>query len=80
MKTRKSVVDGHELKIFLHENKKEELVLIAIPELEWSYALTYEEISNDFALLTESRMKERGIDSHEAAGFALRLLQWIREM
>jgi YueH-like protein len=77
MKIRKNFMEGLEQKVYIHENKKEELILIAIPDIEWSYLFTYEaeDIQKDLFQSLKRRVTEE-----KAEVIGSRILQWTREM
>ncbi|KSU62283.1 hypothetical protein AS034_09145 [[Bacillus] enclensis] len=77
MKIRKNFMEGLEQKVFIHENKKEELFLIAIPSIEWSYLFTYED--DDIQENIFQSLKRR-VSEEKAGVIASRILQWTREM
>lgn len=65
--------------VYIYENKKEEYSIIAIPELEWSTKITYEEERRD--------LKERLINSFQALieeeateQLSEKIVQWVAEM
>ncbi|TMU88017.1 hypothetical protein FGG79_07885 [Bacillus sp. BHET2] len=77
MKIRKNLLDGLEQKVYIYENKKEEFILIAIPTIEWSFSLTYEEDNIQMKLFDSLK----GRVSEEAANtLSLRIVQWTCEM
>ncbi|WP_175988548.1 YueH family protein [Bacillus sp. Marseille-Q1617] len=77
MKIRKNFMEGLEQKVYIHENKKEELILIAIPEIEWSYSFTYEDdnVHKNLFVSLKGRVSEG-----DAEVISSRILQWTREM
>jgi hypothetical protein len=77
MKIRKNFLEGLEQKVYIHENKKEELILVAIPDIEWSYSFTYDaaDIRNKLLLSLKVRVTEE-----TAELVSRRILQWTREM
>ncbi|MGR3763607.1 YueH family protein [Rossellomorea sp. NS-SX7] len=77
MKIRKNFMEGLEQKVYIHENKKEELILIAIPDIQWSYSFTYED-DNIQRNLFESL--KRRVSEENAEVISGRILQWTREM
>jgi hypothetical protein len=77
MKIRKNFMEGLEQKVYIHENKKEELTLIAIPDIEWSYLFTYED--DDIHKNLIQSLKRR-VSVEKAEVISIRILQWTREM
>ncbi|MCA1056677.1 YueH family protein [Rossellomorea aquimaris] len=77
MKIRKNFLEGLEQKVYIYENKREELILIAIPDLEWSFSITYEE-EDPKGQLMQSLKKLIGEESADVV--SERILQWTREM
>ncbi|MEG9296408.1 YueH family protein [Mangrovibacillus sp. Mu-81] len=77
MKIRKNFMEGLEQKVYIHENKKEELILVAIPDIEWSYSFMYEDDQIQTNLLHSLK---RRVSPEEADVISSRILQWTREM
>ncbi|MBM7578279.1 YueH family protein [Jeotgalibacillus terrae] len=79
MKIRKSYGSYGERTVYIHENKKEETILVAIPSLEWSWFFTYDEAGGE--LLNQlSESLSRRTDQSEAEELASRIRQWTGEM
>ncbi|QFT90430.1 hypothetical protein FIU87_17450 [Bacillus sp. THAF10] len=79
MKIRKANLQVHTFQVYIHENKKEEQTLIAIPFIKWSTIVPYEEGT---AALT-NRLNEEfrlSLDEEDANHLSLKLVQWVREM
>ena len=79
MKIRKAMLLEQETNIYLYENKKEEYTLVAIPTIEWSTLIPYEEetsLLND--RLQHSLVKQ--IHQSDALNLTSKILQWVREM
>lgn len=65
--------------VYLHENKKEQHTLVAVPELEWSTIISYEEekqalvqrLHQSFSKLTEEE---------PALELARKITHWVTEM
>jgi hypothetical protein len=70
-------MEGLEQKVYIHENKKEELILIAIPDIEWSYLFTYEDDDIQKDLIQSLK---RAVSDEKAELISSRILQWTREM
>lgn len=77
MKIRKNFFDGKEQKVFIYENKKEEYILVAIPEINWSISFTYSEGQVEEKIY-ETLLKN--VDEESAFGLSKKLHQWTREM
>jgi hypothetical protein len=77
VKVRKVFFNSEEKKVFIHENKKEEYIMVAIPELHWSIDFTYDEENVQgkiYATLIGN------IPEQEAEALGARIYQWTREM
>ncbi|MEW9503149.1 YueH family protein [Jeotgalibacillus marinus] len=79
MKIRNSFGLNEERKVFIHENKKEESVLVAIPSLSWSTYFSYDEYGEQLVEDMISSLKQR-TEENEATELAQRINQWTREM
>jgi hypothetical protein len=79
MKIRKALLLEKETNIYLYENKKEEYTLVAIPNIEWSTRIPYEE---ETSLLKERLRQslEKQADQSDVLNLTLKILQWVREM
>jgi YueH-like protein len=77
MKIRKNFLEGLEQKVYIYENKKEELILIAVPCIQWSYSFTYEE--EDIQTKLFHSLQER-VSGETATTLSSRIVQWTREM
>lgn len=77
MKIRKNFLEGLEQKVFIYENKKDEFILIAIPDIRWSYSFTYGE-DNIQPKLQESLQGRVSKETAETLSF--RIVQWTSEM
>ncbi|MEC2078305.1 YueH family protein [Metabacillus fastidiosus] len=82
MKIRKANMNVHNQllsNVYIYENKKEEYSLVAIPELEWSMTVKYEEERSSLrSRLTQSF--EKKIDKEDAEQLAEKIVQWTAEM
>ncbi|MGD6848515.1 YueH family protein [Rossellomorea aquimaris] len=77
MKIRKNFLEGMEQKVYIYENKKDEFILIAVPDIQWSYSFTYDEDNIQTKLLESLQ----GRVSKETAGtLSSRIVQWTSEM
>lgn len=82
MKIRKANVKNDNISItnvYIYENKKEEYSLIAIPEIEWSTTISYEEKRDElYSRLITSLTKN--IEQETADELARKVQQWVSEM
>jgi len=77
LKIRKIFLEGMEQKVYIYENKKDEFILIAVPDIQWSYSFTYDEDNIQTKLLESLQ----GRVSKETAGtLSSRIVQWTSEM
>ncbi|WRP08191.1 YueH family protein [Rossellomorea aquimaris] len=77
MKIRKNFLEGLEQKVYIYENKKDEFILIAVPDIRWSYSFTYEEDN----IQTKLQESLQGRVPREAAEtLSSRIVQWTSEM
>ncbi|PPA72258.1 YueH family protein [Jeotgalibacillus proteolyticus] len=79
MKIRNSINGNKERKVFIHENKREESVLVAIPSLNWSILFSYDEFGEGLADKMKKTLGQKA-DQEEAEELVQRILQWTREM
>lgn len=82
MKIRKANVhNGNKLitNVYIYENKKQELSMIAIPEVEWSTIIQYEE---DREVLNKRLLNSLStkVGDQTASELANKLVQWVGEM
>jgi len=65
--------------VYIYENRKEEYIVIAVPDLEWSYLVRYEEEIETLRtkLLVSLR---KTVVNEQAEPFVDKLLYWTREM
>ena len=82
MKIRKANVkiENHNItNVYIYENKKEEYSLIAIPEIEWSTTISYEEKRDElYHRLITSLTKN--VEQETADELARKVQQWVSEM
>jgi hypothetical protein len=77
LKIRKNFLEGMEQKVYIYENKKDEFILIAVPDIQWSYSFTYDEDNIQTKILESLQ----GRVSKETAGtLSSRIVQWTSEM
>lgn len=79
MKIRKFISSSEEKKVFIHENKKEEMVLVAIPSLHWSIEFSYDDMGEKMVQTITTSLSSQ-TDSSTATEIANRISQWTREM
>jgi hypothetical protein len=81
MKIRKAPIhaDHQQQNVYIYENKKEEYIVVSIPDLEWSICVRYEEETNDVQMRIEQSLR-RVLDAEKAASLTAKITQWIREM
>ncbi|RLQ97127.1 YueH family protein [Falsibacillus albus] len=77
MKIRKTFMNGHETKVYIYENKKEESFMVAVPQLEWSTTFSYEEEKTALLERMESSLSTK---IEESEVLSNRIFQWTREM
>lgn len=80
MKIRKTIINeqSSQQNVYIYENKKEQYIVVAIPYLEWSMQVTYDDLAN-----IESRLHHslrRVLDEQYVRSLAVKLAQWMREM
>ncbi|MGM7722571.1 YueH family protein [Metabacillus sp. Hm71] len=65
--------------VYIYENKKQEFTMIAIPEIEWSTTVQYEEEREELkARLIASLSKNAAENTAEE--LAAKLIHWVGEM
>ncbi|MCM3618992.1 YueH family protein [Sutcliffiella horikoshii] len=79
MKIRKANLQAETFSVYIHENKKEEQTLIAIPFIKWSTVILYEEDNTSLTKRLEDEFQS-ALDSEEATHLSLKIVQWVREM
>jgi len=82
VKIRKAnVKNGEELitNVYIYENKKQEFSMIAIPEIEWSTTVTYEEGREELSARLQSSLSEK-VESDTAGELAGKIGHWVGEM
>lgn len=82
MKIRKANVhNGNNLitNVYIYENKKQEISMIAIPEIEWSTTVPYEEEREILKVrLLDSLSKRVTLDTADA--LTNKMIHWVGEM
>jgi hypothetical protein len=81
MKIRKAVISDEQTptKVYIYENKKEEYMVIAIPDLEWSFFVPYEEEPEALRKRLASSL-QRVIAQEQTEMLVSKLLYWVHEM
>ncbi|BDG42509.1 YueH family protein [Saccharococcus caldoxylosilyticus] len=85
MKIRKAIISDEQTpaKVYIYENKKEEYMVVAIPDLEWSFFLRYEEepetLRERLASSLNSSLK-RVVAQEQLEMLVNKLLYWVHEM
>ncbi|MGN9866416.1 YueH family protein [Bacillus swezeyi] len=82
MKIRKAnIMNGDQMitDVYLHENKKQFHTLVAVPQLEWSMLISYEEEKS--ALVKKLDASLANITEKQAAAeLSQKIVQWVTEM
>ncbi|ACJ34322.1 Uncharacterized conserved protein [Anoxybacillus flavithermus WK1] len=80
VKIRKTMIDSPSLQqnVYIYENKKEQYIVVAIPYLEWSIHVTYDDLANIELRLQQSLANV--LDEEHVLPLAMKLAQWMREM
>ncbi|MFS1516028.1 YueH family protein [Bacillus sp. SCS-151] len=79
MKIRKAIINNQQEKIYLYENKKEEYTIIAIPIIEWSFKVDYEQDAETLKSILYSSLKSH-TNSDTSQDLTNKISQWVREM
>jgi len=79
MKIRKTNIQGKQTPVFIHENKKEEYTVVAIPEIHWSMFISYEEEKEEMIHRILETLPNKPLDE-EKRSLAERIFLWVREM
>jgi YueH-like protein len=81
MKIRKAIISDEQTpaKVYIYENKKEEYMVVAIPDLEWSFFLRYEEEPETLRERLTSSLK-RVVAQEQLEMLVNKLLYWVHEM
>ncbi|MEK5323488.1 YueH family protein [Aeribacillus sp. FSL M8-0254] len=82
MKVRKANIihNGEEIRnVYIYENKKEEYILVAVPQLEWSKIIKYEEINDKTREHLQNSIAKRS-NENIAISLCSKITQWIQEM
>lgn len=81
MKIRKAVISDEQTptKVYIYENKKEEYMVVAIPDLEWSFFIPYEEEPETLRERLTLSLK-RVVAQEQTEMLVNKLLYWVHEM
>ncbi|MDX8366845.1 MULTISPECIES: YueH family protein [Bacillaceae] len=79
MKIRKAIINNQQEKIYLYENKKEEYTIIAIPIIEWSFKVDYEQDAETLKSILYSSLKSH-TNADTSQDLTNKISQWVREM
>ncbi len=79
LKIRKATIFNETKNIYLYENKKEEYTLVAVPSIEWSTIIPYEEELKPLKERTLTSISQR-VDDITASDLTNKILHWVREM
>ncbi|MFC4184461.1 YueH family protein [Saccharococcus thermophilus] len=81
MKIRKAVISDEQTptKVYIYENKKEEYMVVAIPDLEWSFFIPYEEEPETLRERLALSLK-RVVAQEQTEMLVNKLLYWVHEM
>ena len=82
MKIRKANINtqtGMIMDVYLHENRKELRTLVAVPQLEWSTIISYEEDKATLPERLEASLR-RHTEEAPAGELAKKIIHWVTEM
>ncbi|KJJ40995.1 hypothetical protein UM89_16055 [Bacillus subtilis] len=65
--------------VYLHENRKELRTLVAVPQLEWSTIISYEEDKASLPERLEDSLR-RHTEEAVADELAKKIIHWVTEM
>ncbi|QIW81214.1 YueH family protein [Bacillus tequilensis] len=65
--------------VYLHENRKELRTLVAVPQLEWSTVISYEEDKTSLPERLEASLR-RHTEEDPAGELAKKIIHWVTEM
>ncbi|OBA01776.1 hypothetical protein A9D36_16695 [Bacillus subtilis] len=65
--------------VYLHENRKELRTLVAVPQLEWSTIISYEEDKASLPERLEASLR-RYTEEAVANELAKKIIHWVTEM
>ncbi|MDQ0242821.1 hypothetical protein J2S09_000357 [Bacillus fengqiuensis] len=82
MKIRKANVRHEEVlieNVYVYEDKKQQQTLIAVPQLEWSVIMSYEEDIQSFKQRIQSSLEQK-VSAEVAEQLTEKINYWVREM
>ncbi|ANB57506.1 yueH-like family protein [Anoxybacillus sp. B7M1] len=81
MKIRKANIlnERETANVYIYENKKEEHIVVAIPHMEWSFLIRYEEETELLRSKLLSSLSKK-VEGAQAELLVDKLLYWVREM
>ncbi|POD88056.1 YueH family protein [Bacillus subtilis] len=82
MKIRKANINtqtGMITDVYLHENRKELRTLVAVPQLEWSTIISYEEDKATLPERLEASLR-RHTEETPAGELVKKIIHWVTEM
>lgn len=82
MKIRKANVRDEETlieNVYVYEDKKQQQTLIAVPQLEWSVMMSYEEDIQSFKQRIQSSLEQK-VSAETAEELTEKINYWVREM
>ncbi|CAN2254971.1 YueH family protein [Bacillus vallismortis] len=83
MKIRKANINtqtGMITDVYLHENRKELRTLVAVPQLEWSTIISYEEDKAALPERLETSLRRHTEEEDTAGELAKKIIHWVTEM
>ncbi len=82
MKIRKANVRHEEVlieNVYVYEDKKQQQTLIAVPQLEWSVIMSYEEDIQSFKQRIKDSLEQK-VSAEVAEQLTEKINYWVREM
>jgi YueH-like protein len=81
MKIRKAVLfdERTPINVYIYENKKGEYIVVAIPDLEWSFLIRYEEETETLKERLVSSLT-KAVPKEHVEMLVNKLLYWVHEM
>ncbi|HWO96452.1 MAG TPA: YueH family protein [Bacillus sp. (in: firmicutes)] len=82
MKIRKANIRHEEVlieNVYVYEDKKQQQTLIAVPQLEWSVMMSYEEDIQSFKQRIQASLEQK-VSAEVAEELTEKINYWVREM
>ncbi|MBD8070478.1 YueH family protein [Bacillus sp. PS06] len=79
MKIRKAIINDTTESIYLYENKKEEYTLVAVPVVEWSTIIPYDEETQSIKERVGNSLANL-LAAETAKSLTSKITHWVREM